>query len=43
MRQWRQIFEGQEVLKMAVAGIPAIAEFIAAMPNRQRAIALAGR
>ncbi len=33
-------FEGQEVLESAVAGIPAIAEFIAAMPNRQRAIAL---
>ena len=33
-------FEGQEVLESAVAGIPAIAEFIAAMPNGQRAIAL---
>jgi len=33
-------FGGQEVLESAVAGIPAIAEFIAAMPNRQRAIAL---
>ena len=34
-------FEGQEVLESAVAGIPAIAEFIAAMPNGQRANALA--
>ena len=34
-------FEGPEVLEAAVAGIPAIAEFIAAMPNGQRAIALA--
>lgn len=33
-------FEGQEVLEAAVAGIPAIAEFIAAMPNEQRAIAI---
>ena len=34
-------FEEPEVLEAAVAGIPAIAEFIAAMPNGQRAIALA--
>jgi len=33
-------FGGQEVLESAVAGIPAIAEFIAAMPNGERAIAL---
>jgi hypothetical protein len=26
-------FEGQEVLEAAVAGIPVIAEFIAAMPS----------
>ena len=33
-------FEGQEVLEAAVAGIPAIAEHIAAMPDGQRAMAL---
>jgi hypothetical protein len=33
-------FEGQEVLEAVVAGIPAMADFIAAMPDGQRAIAL---
>jgi hypothetical protein len=33
-------FEGPEVLEAAVAGIPAIAEFVAAVPSGQRAIAL---
>jgi hypothetical protein len=32
-------FEGQEALEAAVAGIPAIAEFIAVLPDRQRPIA----
>ena len=32
-------FEGQEVLEAAIAGIPAIAEFIAALPDGQRPIA----
>jgi hypothetical protein len=34
-------FEGQEVLEAVVAGIPAMADFIAAMPDGLRAIALA--
>jgi hypothetical protein len=33
-------FEGQEVLEAVVAGIPDVADFIAAMPDEQREIAL---
>ena len=40
MRQWCQSLKGRRFWKLLWAGIPAIAEFIAAMSNGQRATAL---
>jgi hypothetical protein len=35
-------FEGQDILEAAVASIPALADYIAAVPEKQRMVALGG-